>query len=871
MKKRWLLRLIFIFSFLWLTIILAFYIITQNYRDYAINYLKEYLDNQLTTEIVVRKDNIHFSLLRNFPHISIWMENVLVKSSLGPDYNQISFTSKDTLLYAEKISFIFHIRSLFTKKYELKKIEIKEADLNILFDKAERGNYFILKQDPYKSDKDSFSVDLKKIDLKNIHFTYVDASSNIYFKSLITEGVFSGSLSDKSMQISVSLSGKESTLKVKSKEYFSNETLKIKTDLINNQANYSLKNGNLVIFGIGIDFSGDWNNIKKVYKIFAQTNSAPLQRIKNSSLDKIFESTGFYPIKGALKIQLSVSGRNKSSTHVDLKYQLSKAIIENKKFDIKLKDLYLRGSYSNGKKSNSSTSSIIVDSLSALSDQSQIFISGKIANLRSPSLSGTIRGDIELEKIAKLIGLQSKVELSGIINSVVRFEGVLPSLYPFKASYLKNLKFNSQVSFIDVFINPLTNPLPAAKVSGKISFNTLNAINLENISLSTGNSFFIVNGIVSNIPFLSENDNIYITYNCKVNSPEFHVEDFLIKDESGHKKGSETKAYLPDSIIVNAIFNADKFSFGKFTATDVKGDINYQPKSLDINNFSMNSQDGKIFSEINITQKGGLFITNCDASLKQINIRSLFESLNDFGQIVIKSENLGGKLSGHINVIETWDQYLNPQKDQLVLQADYEIIDGEIINYQPLLGLSRFIELEELKHIRFQKLQSTISVNNRTVYFSQTDIRSSASNLTGSGEHRFDNSYEYHLQVRLSDVLWAKARKKKPQNEEFGYVVDDGLNRTVLPLVIKGKGTEYEVEYDRKIASNNFKEKVTKEKEELKKLFNSDNADPSSDFIETKQKIEWEDNPDNSRNETDTDTIKDNKEKEEFKIQWDDN
>lgn len=849
---------------------LAVYIITNNYRDYAINYLKEYLDEQLTTEIVVRKDNIHFSLFRNFPHISIWMEDVLVKSAPGPNYNQIPFPSKDTLLYAKKVSFIFNLHSLFTKKYELKKIELNEADLNILFDRAEKGNYFILKQDQYKSDKDSFSIDLKKIDLKNIRLNYVDASSKVFFKSFITDGTFSGSLSDKSVNLRVSLSGKESMLNINSKEYFADEFLKIKTDLINNQGNINLKKGNLNIFGIDIDFSGDWNKLKKSYRILVQTKSTPLHKIKNANLDKIIEKIGFHPQKGALSMQIKLSGRNKSALHIELNYLLSKAILVNEKKEIILKDVYLKGSFTNGKQSNSFTSLLIIDSLSAISDQSQIFASGGIANFNTPVVSGIIRGNIELEKISKLNGLQSRVELSGIAKSFIKFEGVLPSIHPFKASYLKNLKFYSQINFNDVFIKPIASSLPAAKVSGKIYFDSLKEINLEKISFSTGNSLFIVDGIVSNIPFLSEQKNVFLTYNCTVNSPEFHVEDLLVKDETGHKKESKIKADLPDSIIVKAIFNADKFSFGKFTASNVKGDISYLPKLLNINNFSMNSQDGKIFSEIVITQKGDFFITHCDATLQQINIRSLFESLNNFGQTIIKSENLGGKLSGHVNVIETWDQYLNPLKDQLSLQADYEIIDGEIINYQPLLGLSKFIELEELKHIRFQKLQSTITISNRTVYFSQTDIRSSATNLIGSGEHRFDNSYEYHLQVLLSDVLWAKARKKKPQNNEFGYIADDGLNRTALPLVIKGKGIEYDVSYDRKTAANNFKEKVTKEKEGLKKLFSIENPDQKLN-IQTEERIEWEEDPVNSNNENGSDTqINNQKKEEEFSIQWND-
>lgn len=872
MKKRWLLRILIIVAILWCAILIAIYLITNNYRDYAINYLKDYLDKKLNTEIVIRKNDIHFSLFRNFPHISIWMDDLLVKSAPGPDYTQFSFHSKDTLLFAENISLIFNLKSLFTKKYELRKVEVNKANLNILYDKAGNDNYTILKQNP--NEKDSLSLHLKKIELREIKLNFINLKSNIHYESILSDAAFSGKITDNTLELHTSVISQKSTLKIASIEYLSEESLKLKADIFDNKDLTQLKKGILSIFGINFNIHLDWNKQSDIYKLLVESNISSIHKINNIYLNQIYKKYNFSPDKGILFLQLSATGKANYSPRIILKYQLSKATFENKEKEIRFEKVFLKGSYTNGKLANFANSVISIDSLSFKSGESEIYANLNISDLNNPFIKGQVRGNIELEKIVKLSGIQSEIELNGIIHSQVLFKGILPSFNQFKPSYLKNLSFYSQIDFSDVVVTPMSSTLPSALVSGKIYFNTLNEINLEKISFITGNSKFIMDGVVSNIPFLNENKEVFLTYKCTVHSPEFHVEDFLINGGKDQKRKSDLKVNFPDSIIIKAAFNADLFSFGKFNATKVKGDIIYFPKTLTINNFSMDSQDGEILSTISIRQNDKFFKTNFNASLDKINIRSLFESLNDFGQTVIKSENIGGKLSGNVNVDETWDEYLNPLTDQLNLQADYEISDGEILNYQPMLGLSRFIEVEELKHIRFQKLQSAITVSNKTVYFSQTDIRSSAMNLTGSGEHHFDNSYEYHFQVLLSDILWNKARRKKPQNTEFGYVIDDGLNRTALPLVIKGKGTNYDVSYDRKAAANNFKEKVNKEKEELKMLFRSVDQNQDSEINQTEERIEWEENIDQIKITKDTSVILKNTKKDkqdDFSIQWDDN
>jgi AsmA protein len=165
-----------------------FYFSTGKYRDHAIGILKAQLDNQLLSEIQINKDDIHLSLCKNFPYISLELSHILVKSAPVADLESFKRIDADTLLYAKRINLSFNIRSLFSKKYELKKIEIEDASLNLLSDRRGNVNYKIIKDTEKDTLQDSIRFDIKKIILRNIEFQYSDLKSNFFYSDLISRG-----------------------------------------------------------------------------------------------------------------------------------------------------------------------------------------------------------------------------------------------------------------------------------------------------------------------------------------------------------------------------------------------------------------------------------------------------------------------------------------------------------------------------------------------------------------------------------------------------------------------------------------------------------------------------------------------------------
>ena len=99
------------------------------------------------------------------------------------------------------------------------------------------------------------------------------------------------------------------------------------------------------------------------------------------------------------------------------------------------------------------------------------------------------------------------------------------------------------------------------------------------------------------------------------------------------------------------------------------------------------------------------------------------------------------------------------------------------------------------------------------------DIQTNALNLSASGTHGFNNHYDYRLKLKLSDILYNKARGRR--NSEFNVAADDSDTRTLFLKVINdAAGTR--VEMDREQTAQKIRNDLKEEKKELKIILNEE-------------------------------------------------
>ena len=866
--RKLLLRIVFVLLGIWSCLLIIFYFSGNKHEDHILRLLQKQLSSHLSTEIHIPKKGIHFSVFRNFPNVSLELRNILIKSSPDIKLTDFNYKAKDTLLYADEISLLFNLRSLITRKYELKKIVISQAKLNLLNDNSGNNNYQVFKSSAPGAESDSVIIRLTNIDLNDAEIHYIDAGQPIHINAFANNSQISGEFSKNDFDVQIKTSMQSINLDFKEEEYINETSATISLQIVRSGNSYSFNKGQADLFGINMVLQGIYDKNKEFYKFSIETKGTPLAKISMPAWIEFLNKNNIQIERGDMDIRLSISGYSRQKgALISSEFVIQKASLKNPQKNIRIRNIFLQGRYA---LDANQITTINLDTFSMRSDKSRIVGACKVHDLNKPSIQGRISGMLELQKIMIFESVAKRIEIDGTIEGELQMDGILSREQNSWRTNLMNVFKKGQLEIRNGFVRPLIKPLPAVKVNGIIRLKGLQNVWLENINLRTGQSDFLLSGSVSDLPMFSGDRSIFPVYQCSVSSNEFHVEDFLLEDEPDSKE-KELNVQLPDSMIVIAKIKVNNFYFGKFSATNCSGSLHYRPKSLIINDFSMKSQKGEIFSEIEISQQKNRLKTKSQANLQKVDLGDMFYAFNNFGQKVICAENLDGSLTGNVTVFANWDLKLNPILEDLELQSSISIENGELIDYQPLLGLSKFIKVEELRHIKFEKLETDILIDKGIVNISETNINSSAISLVGSGEHDFDNRYKYSMQVHLSDILWNKAKKKKPENSEFGYIVDDGLGRTTIPLIIRGMDKEFEVYYDRQKGRSTFREKVQDEKKEFRSLFKSDNE---TDQIQNEQELrmEWEDDTVNSDRR-----IKESNQQgpektgdKEFIIEWDD-
>ena len=283
----------------------------------------------------------------------------------------------------------------------------------------------------------------------------------------------------------------------------------------------------------------------------------------------------------------------------------------------------------------------------------------------------------------------------------------------------------------------------------------------------------------------------------------------------------------------------------------IAGTLSYKPGILNFKTLKLNALEGSASGNGFIVQNTDKsFISRGSYTIEKIDVHKVFTVFHNFSQDFIRAENLAGSVSGTLSLLLPMDSLLNPDYKTMTAEGKYLITDGELIDFGPVKELSSFIDLSELENISFEKLENDFFIKNNLFYLPQMEVKSTAADLSVNGKHDFNNIYEYHVKILLSEMLSKKIKKPKPNTTEFGAIKDDGLGRTSLLLKIESRGDDFKVGYDIKAAGNQVKNDIKTERQTLKTILNQEYGWFKNDSVASQKrttgtprfKISWGDN-----------------------------
>jgi hypothetical protein len=818
------------------------------FKDELIQIVMNQLKKQIDAKVTISK--IDFSLWKQFPNVSVQFDRVYAQSSNR--YKSINnITEPDTLLLANELFFEFNFFKLIKGEYELKRVYVKNGYVKLKVDKEGIFNYEIIKPAEKKSSKE-FNLELKDLLFTDTKIEYHNMVSAVRILGMADRLRIVGNLKSKIFDLKIQTKMFLNELAVRNYSYIIDKPIQLTLNLFVNDLNYKISDAELRIHKLKFTTNGEFIlgerssiNLKVIGK---ELDFNQVIAIMPEGIRKNFDG---YALKGKANIDFSIAGSISKFEYprLNMGFTLNDANVLHLESGIKLKNLDLNGSYSFKNEHNLKSSSVKINKVSLNIGSGKISGDCSIETNAQPIVKAKFLYNLNLNELKQFFKIDTLEVLTGTVEGSIALSGTITKDSNIKFRDINDLSCTGQLRLQDVGLKIKNNDYFFERINGDIAIDE--NLNFKNISLFVHDNDFMINGSLlhwTNYLLKQQKD---VTLQADVTSRNLDLSKYFVPDSK--KSGSEYSRELlfPDNLNLEVKLNVNKFKLNKFNAKWASGYLNYKPKIFVLKALTFETMDGRVTGNGAIIQDlNKNFIVKGQVDISKLDIKQLFFTFNNFSQKVLLDKHLKGKVSGKVGVSSEWNNALYLNKDKILVDADVTIENGELSNFEPMMSLSKFIAVEELKNIKFSTLKNRIFIKDKQIVIPQMEVYSSAFDITASGVHLFDNHYNYRLKVLLSDILWGKAKRAKRENEEFGTIEDDGLGKTSIPISITGFNSDYKISYDSKKALDVVKESFKNQKKEIRSALNEEFGWFKNDTTFKKDKVE--------------------KKKTRFKVEWDD-
>lgn len=694
-------------------------------------------------------DDVDLSLFKSFPNANVTIDKISI-------INKAPFAG-DTLFYAGEVNLKMSIKELFKKDGETMKVDgfySENGVVNIIFNKDGVGNFDIALKDEKENDPSEskpFALNLKKYEIKNLRFTYLDEKSKIKMvvDSLDHEGT--GNFAAQKLDL-VTKSSAKLSLVMDKMQYMKNVSLNLDAvlgiDL--DKQKYTFKENKALINQLPLEFDGFIQMLKngQEYDLKFKT---PTSSFKNflglvpeayaGNLNTV-KTTGDFKVdgtvKGALtdttipKFNIEIASNNASFQYPDLPKSVQNIVIDTRIINETglMNDTYVN-----------------LDKLSFRIDQDVFNAKANIKNISQNALvNAELKGVINLANVTKAYPVKLEKPLSGILKADVVTKFDMKSV---ETSQYQNIQNSGNISLTGFnYAGPeMAKPIQIKQAT--VAFNP-NQIRLNQLDAVTGKSDIKVTGTLDNFYGFVFKKQV-LKGNFTMNSNQLLVSDFMTPTTPEATKGNakpKEAVKIPAFLDCAITANANTVVYDNLTLKAVSGKLIIKDEAVKLENVKTNIFDGQIGVNGTVSTKGAVPSFNMDLGLNTVDIAKSFTQLDMLKSIAPIAGVISGKLNSTIK--------LSGNLDAKEMTPDLKTISGDLVgqllstsvnakNSNLLNALDSNLKFVDLDKLNLNNLKAHLSFDNGKVNVKPFDIKYQDIKVTVGGQHGFDQSMNYNL------------------------------------------------------------------------------------------------------------------------------
>lgn len=775
------------------------------------------LNKNLLAEVRIQPKDIDVTVISSFPRCALNFRNITLLEALP-------VKERDTLLFTKELSLLFSIKDIFNKNYNIQRIAVKDGFCRLSVNRQGLENYQIWKSDTSKTASPSLRFSLDNITLKAFHLNYRNKPSGVIANAQIEDMTFSGHFYEGSFDMDSKAKAVIEQLKIRGIQYVRGKNL-------NYDVTLQVKNNLYAIKKARVNLNAMRFNVKGQFRIGKHPDMDLVYTAEHLEISNILS---LLPEKEQKRVQ-DYKSDGEFYTSGDLHYHndslsyMASFGIKNGRItylpkNISLTNVNLTGQLlSKGKQTE-----LTCRNITAAQDNNYIKGSFSLVNFDQPYLELQAQVESDLKRITELYPIDTISAIEGRISGSVDLKGRISDLQKGRLNETIGLTGNVAITncLVQFKKDPETFTIPECEISADNQ-----GVKIHRFKLLRGKSDVSLNGELPSFIRYLFNANEPLIIKARLDSKQLYMSDFMNTSSSG----TSSEIIFPQNN--HFVFDAsiDAFQFGKFEARQITGNIECRDNKALLSDLRFETADGTANADALAEFKENGIYLNLQSQLSGLNISQLFRQLNNFGQSTLQDKHIKGFISANIDFSGRWDKFLKPDPSSLLASATLTVERGELIDFKPLESLSRFVELNELKRIKFSTLESQINIKNQLITLPKTSLKNSALNIEFWGTHDFDNHIDYHVQLLLSELLSKRHQGNKALDEELSLIENDPENKRSVFILMSGIIDNPVIRYDRKGMKQKIKEDIRQEKQTLKALLKEEFGMFKKDSLQSKK------------------------------------
>lgn len=708
--------------------------------------------------------NIDFSVWKNFPNITIEIQNVIIADSL---YHR-------PLLKATKIFCAVSLFQLASANPDIARVNISGGILHLFVDSTGFSNAYLLspKRQPGVNDSSkthSQPIVIHHIDLEDMQFVSEDYLKNKRFTVTVKTANAAISRDDSLLQITL----KEDCLigglgfNLDKGVYLQNATVRAKWQMQFNktakvltiQPSAARINDN--DFKIAGEFHFDKDSA--YFKLHAVAGNILYRDARMLLTQKIQSKLTLIDVTTPMAVDASLTGKlhNGGDPQVQVTCRAKNSILITPVANFS--GCNFTGVYNNhvnATRPPSDPNSVVYFS-NFTGNWYSVPLQGDsihIDNLSDPLLTFGFKTNCGFSQLDDALDLQNISFDSGKAKLDLGYKGPLTA----NPSMLANISGKLHVENGSITYVP--HNLQFTNCNGDVLFSK-NNLTIKKITCDykknhfevTGSGNQVANMVVANAGKSSIVFNIF----C----PSFNVADFekvFSKKETrktvhDEKRGTGNTITGIDDILgkedIQFNLNANQLTLDRFSAQNAKASFLLQQNDWHIQNASLNFGGGSFGMDAVIHKADGDFITTGNFSIQNADVRKAFYAFDNFGQDGITYTNLRGILNADASL----DMKLNSQgaivPGTLEGNVNFSIRNGQLINYAPVIAIQEYaFKNRDLTNIQFAEIKNKLVVKQNEIIIPKMEISSTAMRIFIEGVYGVGVPTDISIQVPLSNL-----------------------------------------------------------------------------------------------------------------------